>query len=151
MRPLLLRNLTCDTRHGRYVLRIHPVGQDPIEVETDGNLGHFMSACSVAFKEIQSRVTGQPRQATQGLTGTIPMTNLTVERLRVAPWRWEMRIESGRFSFTCRLDAELENLINGLSAAMKFFAQKYGLVEVFPDVTRNRDRAGEAGLLEGHA
>lgn len=151
MRPILLRNLTCDSRRGHVVLRIHPVGQEPIEVETDGNLGHFMSGCSVAFKEILSRVTGQPRPATQGLTGTIPLTKLSVERLHVVPWRWELTIESGKCSFTCRLDAELENLMNGLRAAMKFFAQKYGLVEVFPEVTRNRDRAGEAGLLEGHA
>lgn len=151
MPPLLLRDLTCRTRRGRYVLRMQLVGQEPIEVESDGNLGHFMSACSVAFKEIQSRVTGQPRAETQGLTGSIPITNLSVERLHVAPWRWELRIESGKFSFTCRLDSAVENLMNGLSAAMKFFGQKYGLVVVFPEVTRNREQAGEFGMLEGHA
>jgi len=147
MRPIVLRDLRL--RHGRrhYVLTIEAVEWGRIEITTDNNLGHIMSAISVASKEFEARATGQPRQSTDVLTGTIALSKWTIVPLTVWPWCWEMTMESGNYRFTCRLDSAWESVLNGCAAAMRFFGMKYGLVTVWPEVTRNTEQARELGLL----
>lgn len=151
MTPILLRDLKLRKGREHYYLRIHPVGQEPIEVETDHNLGHLMSAWSVVLKEVLARERCEARTPTTGLTGTIWLDEFRIEPLIVQPWRWKIRMVSGRFIFECNVDSAVENVTNALAAAMKFFGQKYGVIEIFPEVAYNRDVAGELGLLEGHA
>ena len=151
MGPILLRDLRLRKGRVHYFLRVHPVGQDPVVVETDNNLGHLMSAWSVVLKELLARERCEARQPTTGLTGTIWLDEFRIERLTVLPWRWKIVMRSGRFIFECNVDSAVENVTNALAAAMKFFGQKYGVIEIFPEVAYNRDVAGELGLLEGHA
>jgi hypothetical protein len=55
-------------------------------------------------------------------------------------------MERGPYRFTCNLDRDLEHILAGFGAAMRFFALKRGLVVVEDEVTRNRERARELGL-----
>ena len=151
MLPILLRDFTVRKGREQYTVTLRAVGQEPIDVETDGNLGHFMSGCSMAFKEINASATGVKGRDTQLLTGTINLTTFRVEPLTVLPYRWRLVMATEAYAFTCNLDSSLDSVIAGLSAAMKFFGQKAGMVEVFEEMTVNHDRAGEAGLLEGTA
>jgi len=148
MRPILLRDLRLRRGRLQYYLTIEAVEWGKLNVETDNNLGHIMSAISVASKEFEARATGQVRKETDILTGTITLSRWTIVPLTILPWRWEMTMESGKYTFTCRLDSAWESVLNGFAAAMRFFGMKDGVLTVWPEVTRNTEVARELGLLK---
>ena len=145
-----LRELTVWEKRGAYVLRVSLEGRevDEIIVATDANLGHIMSAWSAVLKQIQSRQTGLPPSPTDEMTGKITLDRFAMVPLTVYPWRWRIEMESGPYRFEANVDQELQSVTDAFSAAMKFFGMKYGLVTVFPDVTRNTEQARALGLLE---
>ena len=106
----------------------------------DNNLGHVMSAVSALAHGLM------------GGMGAVQMTSETVldrwviDRLTVAPYAFRLVMESGPYRFTCNLDRDLEHILAGFGAAMRFFAMKRGVVVLEEDVTRNTERAREAGL-----
>lgn len=112
----------------------------------DGNLGHLMAGVSSMAKQL----AGRPA-ATEAMTSDTTLDVFTIAPLTVAPYAFRLVMASGPYQFTCNLDRDLEHILAGFSAAMRFFALKRGLVVVEEEVTRNRDRAGELGLFEGSA
>lgn len=112
----------------------------------DGNLGHLMAGVSSMAKQL----AGRPA-ATEATTSETELDEMRVEGLTVAPYRFRLILTSGPYQFTCNVDRDLEHILAGFMAAMRFFALKRGLVVVDEEVTRNRDRAGELGLFEGTA
>ena len=151
MLPILLRDFTVRKGRAHYTVTLRAVGQEPVGFQTDANLGQIMSGFSVLFNGIQVMAQGGTMREPALLRGKTTLTTFRVEPLTVLPYRWRLVMATERYSFTCNLDRSLESVIAGLSAAMRFFGQKAGVVAVFDEVTYNHDRAGEAGLLEGHA
>jgi hypothetical protein len=147
----ILRDLVLRQKRGAYVLRVYPVGMEEIYVAMDGNLGHVMSAWSSVLKEIQAQDTGLPPSPTDQMTSTMVLDHFAIEPLIIHPWRWRIEMTSGPYRYECHVDSELQSVTDAFSTAMKFFAMKYGIVTVFPDVTRSTEQAREMGLLEGHA
>ncbi|MEK7062524.1 MAG: hypothetical protein AAB946_00650, partial [Patescibacteria group bacterium] len=112
----------------------------------DGNLGHLMAGVSSMAKQL----AGLPAE-TEAWTSDTEVDVFTMEPLTVAPYAFRLVMASGPYQYTANLDRDLEHLLAGFGAAMRFFALKRGLVVVEDEVTRNRDRAGEAGFLTGSA
>ena len=135
----------------RIVLAEITVGRDKMLWETvdgrmvwadcDRNLGSVMGAVS-AMAKVLCRQTG----TTEALTSATVLTAFRVEPLTVAPYAFRLIMESGPLRFTCNLDRDLEHILAGFSAAMRFFALKRGVVVVDEEVTRNTERARELGL-----
>lgn len=149
MDRLYLDELRLRHSFGHFHLRLR--SQDfKVETETDHNLGHIMSAFSVAMKELHAQRTGQmTERQTAMLTGTITLDTWTIEDCWVAPFWWVMTMTAGlgRFSYTVRMDRDVEHVLLAFQGAMKFFAFKYGITTLDSELIRNRDKAGEAGLL----
>ncbi len=114
---------------------------------TDLNLGHIMAAFSACLKHIQAVEEGLNEEVTLSYGGPIELSSWVISDLSIAPLRWNMTMESGRFRFSMNIDAKLEHVIMAFAAALKFFAFKYGLTTLEDDHVRSRDRAGELGLL----
>ena len=108
---------------------------------TDGNLGHVMSAVSALAKQVMGQAG-----TTMLLTSDVDLTRMEIERLVVEPMAFSLVMEAGPYTFTCHLDRDLEHILAGFGAAMRFFALKRGLVVVEDEVTRNAERAREVGL-----
>lgn len=151
MPPIQLQAFRIERRLGAYTVTLRARGQEPVGFRSDGNLGQVMSGFSVVVDAIRVLHAGGSMRDHETLRGSIELTDLRVEPLTVWPYRWRLVLETAEYRFACNLDTSLESLLAGLSAALKFFGQKYGMVDVFEEVTYNHDRAGEAGLLEGHA
>lgn len=120
-------------------------GRD-VSVPYDGNLGHLMAGVSSMAKTL----AGLPAE-TEALTSDVELDVFRIEPVTVAPYAFRLVLASGPYQVTCHLDRDLEHILAGFGAAMRFFALKRGLVVVEEEVTRNRDRAGEAGFLTGSA
>jgi hypothetical protein len=65
----------------------------------------------------------------------------------VWPYSWRMVMRGHGFSYTANVDRDLEHILLAYSGALKFFATKLGRTVVFEEVIRNREAAGEMGLL----
>jgi len=139
-----IASLRLREKRGAYLLTVRLVGQEPMAVGMDLNLGHIMSAWSTVLRTVQARETGVPAEEATALTGSIVLTRWAIEPLVVAPFRWRLEMESGPYRFACHVDDELEHVTDAFSAAMKFFGLKYGLVSVYPEMTRSvaREREG---------
>ena len=110
---------------------------------TDLNLGHIMAACSACLKGIYATEKRVPQEVTLSYGGPIALSSWVISDLSIAPFRWNMTMESGRFRFSMNMDPKLEHVILAFAAALKFFAFKYGLTTLEDDHVRSRDRAGE--------
>jgi len=81
----------------------------------------------------------------RGTSDLIFFHDLSIERSLTQPG-WAVEVTSGRYRLRAYLDPTLESFLAVWGAVMRFFAMKYGVVEIFEEVTRNRDRAREQGL-----
>lgn len=117
------------------------------QAETDLNLGHIMTAFSACLKCVLASERHQYPKVTERYGGPIELTSWGISGLSVAPFRWQMTMTTERFSYTVNMDRDLEHVMLAFSGALKFFAFKYGLSTLGAEVVRQRDRAGEAGLL----
>ena len=107
----------------------------------DLNLGSIMTAISWLAKA----VSDDPRP-TRELSSETTLDEFRIEPLTVEPFAFRLVMASGPHRFVCNLDRDLEHILLGFGAAMKFFALKRGLVIVDPEVTRNAEFAREHGL-----
>jgi hypothetical protein len=120
-----------------------------VDFRTDANLGTIASAFSGALKELIHMI--DPLfviTPTQLLTSEINLTNYEVTPLKVWPWRWCLTMEQGEFRYSVNLDSNLESVLAGYSAALKFFAVKNGNAVLFPEVIRQKDVAIEQGFMK---
>lgn len=116
-----------------------------VEVACTPFLGSVMTAMAMALRE----VAGQSSAQTRMLEGPIVLKRCEVETLSEVAWplKWRVILESGPYHFEATVDQEPEHLILLLEGAMKFFALKYRLVTVEPDVVTNREVAAQQGML----
>lgn len=121
----------------------HDIEDRIAEARTDLNLGNILAA----FSSVLRTITGGASCAVASYGGPIELESWTVEPLTLWPFRWHMTMVSPKGIFEPRMDGDLEGLIQHFSAATRFFCFKHGLTTLDPDVVRNRDRAGELGLL----
>ena len=112
-----------------------------VSAPIDKNLGQIMAAVSSMAKAL----AGLPSE-TRALVSDTVLDEFRIEPLTVEPFAFRLVMASGPHRFTCHLDRDLEHILLGFSAAMKFFALKCGLVIVDPEVTRNAEFAREHGL-----
>jgi hypothetical protein len=147
MTPLRLSELSLSHRVGTYHLKLRS-GPFSAECVTDHNLGLIMSAFSAALKELDAQARGVTEQRkTEMITGRITLDCWTIDDAVLAPYWWSMTMTSGRFVYTVRMDREVEHVLLAFQGALKFFSFKYGLTTLDAEVVRNRDRAGEDGML----
>ena len=107
-----------------------------------GWLGAIMSSFREQLRLVAEDHGEQIARAELGRTGPIMVEEWTVEPL-VTQGGYRVWMRSGRFEYTALTDGTLESVIMAMQGAMKFFAMKYGIIEVDPEVARNRDRAEE--------
>ncbi len=144
---ILLDELSLSHRFGTFYLRIRH-RQCKLVLETDHNLGIIMSAFSAAMKEIHASVSGSPDlRKTEMRSGQIDLDSWTIDDCYIAPYWWVMTMTKGELVYTVRMDRNLEHVILAFQEAMKFFAFKAGVTTFDHDVIRQRDAAGELGLL----
>ena len=106
----------------------------------DDNLGSVMTAVSALAR-------GLVGQAGAGrTTSDTALTEFRIEPLTVAPYAFRLIMESGPHRFTCHLDRDLEHILAGFGAAMRFFALKTHRIVIEEEVSRNTERARETGL-----
>ena len=137
---------------GREGYKLTLVTTDGFETEmrTDGMLGNICSAWSVALKALaQERGEAVTNPVTAAAPGTVQLNYYNVVPLTVFPYAYRIVMHGHGFSYTCNVDRDLAHVIAAYSGAMKFFATKLGLTVLYEEVIRNRDAAGEMGLLEG--
>lgn len=147
MKPLLLDELSLSHRFGHYHLRIRS-GPFKTVIETDHNLGLIMSGFSAAMKELWAQRTGQTAQRTTEMRhGSIELDTWTIGDCWIAPYWWTMVMTKGLYVYEVRMDRNVEHVILAFQEAMKFFAFKCGVTTFDHETIRNRDRAGEVGLL----
>ena len=116
---------------------------DMVTFRTDLNLGNIMAGFSSC---LQTMLTEKPAEV-QSYGGPIELERWTVEPLTIAPYAWHMLMATDRFSYAVNMDRDLEHVILAFSGALKFFCFKHGLSTLDDEVVRQRDRAGELGLL----
>jgi len=145
---IFLADLRLTHKHEFYKLYLRTTEGFESEMVTDNYLGNICSAWSVCLKELDAQRTGQqPACETQMITGTIPLGVYRLERLMLAPYFRRLVMACGRYAYTANMDRDLEHVLLAYMGAMKFFSFKLGITTLDPEVVRNRDQAGEAGLL----
>ncbi len=115
--------------------------------ETDLNLDHIMGAFSACLHRLYALETGGALVATGSHAGSIVLTSWTISELMIAPYRWQMEMVSAKGSRTYLLDGNLSLIIEAFGDAIHFFAHKHLGATYDPGISRQRDRAGELGLL----
>ena len=143
---IYLRDMQAYRQGATLVQRWITTDEREVAVATGWNLGEVMTGISSMAKSLCGVVAATEAQYSQ-----TDLDELSVERLTINPYAFRLVMVSGPYQFTCNLDRDLEHILAGFMAAMRFFALKRGLVVVEDEVTRNRDRAGELGLFEGSA
>lgn len=137
---------------GREGYKLTLVTRDGFETEmrTDERLGSICSAWSVALKAIaQERGDAVTQPITEMKSGNIVLNYYNIRPVQVWPYAWHLVMHGHGYKFEANVDRDLEHVMAAYSAAMKFFSYKLGLTVVYDEVIRNRDAAGEMGLLEG--
>lgn len=107
-------------------------------------LGSFTSAFSIAFRSLLGQ-SGTVACA----DGPIPLDTLTVERMsEVAyPLTYRLIAGSGPYRYEATSDDVGEHVLLMVEGAMKFFAFKYKLITLEPELCMNRERAAQGGVL----
>lgn len=115
-----------------------------VEAQFTPFVGSLMTAAAMGLRQL----AGSDR-ATTPLEGSFHLTRCEVEELSEVAWplKWRVILESGPYHYEATVDQEPEHLILLLEGAMKFFALKYRLVTVEPDVVTNRGVAAQHGML----
>jgi hypothetical protein len=146
--PIWLTDFQLKKASGLYWHMMRSEGKR-VDFRTDANLGTIASAFSGALKELIHMIDPlfviTPTQLTQS---EINLTNYELVPLKVWPWRWALTMEQNQFKFTVNLDSNLESVLAGYSAALKFFAVKNGNAVLFPEVIRQKDVAIEQGFMK---
>jgi len=117
-------------------------------MQTDGDLGCICSAWSVALKGLASwrgEAVGNPLTAMT--SNGIHLTYYQVRPVEVWPYAWRIVMHGHGFKYEANVDRDLEHIVLAYSGALKFFATKLGRTVLYDEVIRNRDAAGEMGLL----
>jgi len=146
-RRIYLSELTCRKGRDLYTLTMRPRHGERVSCQTDGNLGQIMSGVSVMLDAIRVMRTGGKMKLPALLRGQIEL-----QQFRIEPWLlrgvgWRLTMMSGPFSYDAMIEPDLELVLLAFQGAMKFFSFKYGFTTYDGETVRNRDRAGEAGLL----
>lgn len=148
--PIRVKSMTVQARRGAYLWTVEPVGQAPIRVACDGNLGHILSAWSAVLKELEGRQTGARRETDQR-TGRITINRFAMDPLTVWPWKWSIELDSGAYTFQANVDDQEHSVTSAFAAAARYFGQAYGYCTVLGDETYQTVAADQLGLLNGHA
>lgn len=153
MNRLSLDELTCRKGRELYTVSMRPVGGERVSMQTDGNLGQIMSGMSTLFDAIRVMQHGGRMKPQTPLRGTVELSQFWIEPLVVWPYRWQLTMAAQGYTYAANIEPDLEMVLLAFQGAMTFFALKTGVITLEADVVRNRDRAGELGLLtaEGHA
>lgn len=145
---IFVERLELNRVQGEYRLWLVTTDGFETEMRTDGMLGNICSAWSVALKALAvDRGETVKESATNLQSGNISLNYYNVVPLTVFPYAYRIIMHGHGFSYTCNVDRDLEHIILAYSGAMKFFASKLGLTVLYDEVIRNRDAAGEMGLL----
>jgi hypothetical protein len=146
--PIWLTDFQLKKASGIYWHMMRSEGKR-VDFRTDANLGTIASAFSAAVKELIHMIDPLFLITDTPLTQSeINLTNYEIAPLTVWPWRWALTMEQGDYKFTVRLDSNLESVLAGYSAALKFFAVKNGNAVLFPEVIRQKDVAIEQGFMK---
>jgi hypothetical protein len=146
--PIWLTDFQLKKASGLYWHMMRSEGKR-VDWRTDANLGCIATGFSENLKELIHMI--DPTFAitpTQLLASDITLTNYELVPLKVWPWRWALTMEQNQFKFTVNLDSNLECVLAGYSAALKFFAVKNGDAVLFPEVIRQKDVAIEQGFMK---
>ena len=133
-----------------YSLRLVTTDGFETTMISDDLLGSICSAWSVALKGIAAwRGDHVQDPITEMKSGNIVLNYYNIRPVQVWPYAWHLVMHGHGYKFEANVDRDLEHVIAAYSAAMKFFSYKLGLTVVYDEVIRNRDAAGEMGLLQG--
>lgn len=147
---VFVERLSLNRVKGEYRLRLVTTDGFETEMRTDERLGTICSAWSVALKALaQSRGEQVAETQTRLLTGEIVLQYYAVVPVDVWPYAYRIVMHGHGFKYEANVDHDLEHVILAYSGAMKFFATKLGLTQLYDEVIRNTDAAGEQGFLHG--
>ena len=146
---IFLSELSVRKGRALYTVSLRPYHGERVSMQTDGNLGQIMTGLAVLFDAIQVLQQGGTMPNRAPLRGTVELTTFWIEPLTVWPYRWQLTMAAAHrpSEYVCKLDQSLEAVMMGFGKAMEYFARKDGLIVAYDGVMRNRDRAGELGLL----
>jgi len=148
MNQIFLADLRLTQKHDLYKLYLRTTEGFESEMVTDNYLGNICSAWSVCLKELDAQRTGRTtRRETHMVTGSIPLGTYRLDPLTIKPYFRRLVMVCGQFSYTANMDRDLEHVLLAYSGALKVFSFKLGITTLDEEVVRNRDQAGEAGLL----
>lgn len=149
---VFVERLELNRVQGEYRLTLVTTDGFETEMRTDGRLGNICAAWSVALKALATeRGEAVTQPVTAASAGTIALSYYNIRPIEVWPYRWHVAMHGHGFKYEANIDGDLEHVILAYSGAMKFFSYKLGLTVLYDEVIRNRDAAGELGLLEGGA
>jgi hypothetical protein len=143
---IVLSELSCRKGRESYTVSMRPRHGERVSFQTDGNLGHIMSGVSGLLRAIEVMQHGGTMKPVDILRGSITLDVFRIEPLITIPG-WRLTMVSGPYRYDPMVEPDLELVILAFQGAMKFFSFKFGLTTLDAESVRNRDRAGEAGLL----
>ncbi len=149
MKSIALTHLSVTQTLGTYWLEMgwpdDRGNERRIKSSSDLNLAMIMGSFSASLHVIESGDSqfGNYKAAPIELS----TWNIVALPESASPYRWQMTMADAKFSYTVNMDSNLEMVIYAFAGALKFFCFKHGLSTLGEEVVRQRDRAGEAGLL----
>ena len=149
MKRIMLSELSCRKGRDHYTVALRPQHGERVSFQTDGNLGQIMSGLSTLFEAIRVMRYGGTMKQPMILRGSITLTTFRIEPQGMWPYRrWVLTmIDEAGHVYQAEMESDLELVLLAFQGAMKFFGFKHGLTTFDAEVVRNRDQAGELGLL----
>lgn len=109
----------------------------------------YVGSLVSAFGAVVREVAGLPESKVPPKEGPYRLDECEMRTLAEVyfPSRWVIRLRSGPYQFEATADDDVEHLLLLFEGVMKFFAFKYRLVTIEPEVVTNREVAAQLGKL----